>query len=71
MDYSIEFVQDFDGSCYANMTVEGKDVTGLPEYVTWLELGKAILAKTGIHIPRYEDLTWEKLGRKHYAYASN
>ena len=62
-----EVVRDFDGTYYANMTIEGKSVDGLPEYVDYKTLKEAIKNKTGIEILKCKDMIFEKFGRKYYA----
>lgn len=77
MKHFTEFVQDFDGTYYANMYMGGLDTNGkyvkpfrvdLPEYVTWRELRQAIYEKTGVSILKCKELYWSRLGRKKYAY---
>ena len=66
-----EIVQDCDGRYYANLTINGELVKGLPEYVDYGTLREAISAKTGIVIPLQNHLPrqyWVKIGRKKYAY---
>lgn len=64
--WTCEVVQDFDGSYYANMYVNGKRVD-LPEYVDYTTLRSAIREKTGIEILLRKDMIFEKEGRKKYA----
>lgn len=64
----LEVVQDFDGSYYANLTVDGVLVDGLPEYVDYNTLKNAIKAKTGIEILKKKDMIFQQDGRKKYAY---
>lgn len=39
----------------------------LPEYVGWTTLKKAIYEKTGRKV-KLKELSWDKFGRKEYAY---
>lgn len=64
----LEIVQDFGGRYYGNMTIEGKAMKELPEYVDYKTLSSAIREKTGIYIPRRKDLIFQQSGRKKYAY---
>lgn len=64
----IEVVQDFDGRYYANMTIGGKRVDGLPEYVDYNTLREAIRRKTGIVILPRKEMHFEQFQRKKYAY---
>lgn len=64
----IEVVQDFDGRYYANMTIGGKRVDGLPKYVDYNTLREAIRRQTGIVILPRKDMRFEAFQRKKYAY---
>lgn len=64
----IEVVQDFDGKYYAHMTIEGKIVENLPEYVDYRTLMVAIENETGIRLLKRKDMIFEKRGRKKYAH---
>lgn len=64
----LEVVQDFDGSYYANLTVDAMLVKGLPEYVDYKTLRNAIKDKTEIDIPNKGDVIFQQNGRKHYAF---
>lgn len=64
----LEMVQDFDGSYYANLYIEGQFVEDLPEYVDYRTLRAAIFDKTGIGIPNRKDMIFERFGRKKYAH---
>lgn len=67
--YFVEIVKEFDGSFYANMRVKNDSIEGLPEYVTYPALKKAIKTRTGITLPPLKALQFTKspLCRKHYA----
>ena len=67
----IEIVQDFNGTYYANMIKDGKRVEGLPEYVDYSTLRKAIEMKTGIQILKRKDLILQQSGVKKFAYIDN
>ena len=67
----VEMVRDFDNTYYANMTIDGEIVKGLPEYVDYRTLNKAIRNQTGFCILRMKDLRFKKYGRKSYAYFNN
>ena len=60
----LEVVQDFDGSYYANLTVNAMPVKGLPEYVDYNTLKKAIKEKTGIDIPNKGDMIFSKMAER-------
>lgn len=64
----LELVQNFDGTYYANLTVNGTLVPGLPEYVDYRTLAAAIREKTGICILPRKDMIFARCGRKRYAY---
>ena len=77
MKHFTEFVQDFDGTYYANMTMGGTDHDGkytephlidLPQNVSWKKLKKAIFDATGVCILKRCELFWSQIGRKKYAY---
>lgn len=63
--YSCEIVKDFDGSYYANLFINGKYTCGLPEYVDYKTLKKAIASK-GVQLPNLSELCFERYGRKSY-----
>ena len=63
----IEIVKDFDGSYYANITVDGNFVYGLPENVSYRTLKSAVRKKLGIILPNVDMLEWKTLGRKRFA----
>lgn len=64
----LEVVQDFDGSYYANLTIDAIPVKELPEYVDYNTLKKAIKEQTGIEILNRNDMIFQQNGRKKYAY---
>ena len=64
----LEVVQDFDGSYYANLTIDAIPVKGLPEYVDYKTLKNAIKEQTGIVILNKNDMKFQQNGRKKYAY---
>lgn len=64
----VEIVQDFDGTYYANMAIEGEPVEGFPHNVSYNELKNAIKNKTGICILNRKDMIFTQLQRKKYAY---
>ena len=64
--WTCEVVQDFDGSYYANMYVNGKHID-LPQYVDYTTLRNAIKERTGIEILLRKDMIFERMGRKKYA----
>lgn len=68
MRWCLELVQDFDGTYYANMTIEGKHVEGLPENVTYKALKNAIKRITGVCILNRKDMIFTQFHRKKYAY---
>ena len=63
-----EIVQGFDGTYYANLSIDGKLVSGLAEYVNYNELKKSIRDKTGICIVNRKSLIFQGYGRKKYAF---
>lgn len=65
--YHMEIVKDFDGTYYANMSIDGDIKGDLPEYVSYRKLKAAIKKQYGIELPNVGALTFEKLGRKQYA----
>lgn len=67
----LEVVQDFDGSYYANMTINGARVMNLPENVDYNTLRDAIKKETGIEILKHKDMKFKQMGRKKYAYIDN
>lgn len=64
----LEVVQDFDGTYYANLTIDSKEVKGLPEHVDYNTLKEAIKNKTGISILNRNDMKFQQHDRKKYAY---
>ncbi len=64
---AIEIVRDFDNTYYANITIGDEPVLGLPEYVSYTTLKKAVLAEVGIPLPNVSMLNFQRLGRKEYA----
>lgn len=67
----IEIVRDSDGRYYANMLRDGIKVEGLPEYVTYRELRRAIEKQTGFRILPLNALKMHRFGRKYYGYFNN
>ena len=68
VNYRIEIVRDFNNVYYVNMTAEtGEYVKGLPEYIGYKELKKAVKCFTGCELPTLKSLTFEGKGRKQYA----
>lgn len=68
INYTFEIVRDFDGTYYANVHNElHEHFRGLPEYVTYKELKKAVKEALGVTLPALIDLHFEKSGRKRYA----
>ena len=68
INYTFEIVRDFDGTYYANVHNElDEHFRGLPEYVTYKELNKAVKEALGVTLPALIDLHFEKSGRKRYA----
>ncbi len=70
----IEYVEDFDRSYCANVSINGKLVPGIAENVSWRALhnsiAKILSEKYSLrHNNGYgrKDLEWTKLGRKRYA----
>ncbi|MBQ8319509.1 MAG: hypothetical protein IJX81_01355 [Clostridia bacterium] len=70
MKWTCEIVQD-GGVYYANLTIDGTLFRGLPEYIGYNQLKRAIRMKTGIEILNHNKLTFEKYGRKKYAFIDN
>ena len=66
--YHLEIVKDHDGSYYANLTINGRLVAGLPEYVPYRRLKAEIKEYYGIELPRLKDLELKQFGRKWYAH---
>ena len=64
----LEVVQCQDGTYYANMAVARNFVRGLPEYVDYNTLRRAIRLKTGISILPKKDMIFQKSGTRNYAY---
>ena len=62
-----ELVRDFDGTYYANLTIDGAHVDGLPENVNYKTLKEAIRQRTGIQMIPVSHMYFCKLGRKQYA----
>lgn len=65
---SVELVRDFDGTYYANVHEDGKVVEGLPEYVSYRTLKKAIMDKIGFVVVPVGCLKFQRVGRKEYAF---
>lgn len=69
VNYRIEIVRDFNNVYYVNMTADnGEYVKGLPEYIGYKELKKAVKCFTGCELPTLKSLTFEGNGRKQYAH---
>ena len=71
MKWCAEIVQDFDGRYYANLTIDGNLIGGLPEYVAYETLKEAVFERTGIRLPAISQLDekyWLNVGRKKHAY---
>ena len=69
VNYRIEIVRDFNNVYYVNMTADnGEYVKGLPEYVGYMDLKKAVKCLTGCELPTLKSLTFEGNGRKKYAH---
>lgn len=66
-NYVCEVVRDFDGTYYANISVDGTRVSGLPEYVNYRTLKKAIKEQCELELPPVKDLEFQRIGRKFYA----
>lgn len=64
--YHLEIVKDHDGSYYANLTIAGRLVAGLPEYVPYRKLKAEIKEKYGIELPTLKNLELKQFGRKWY-----
>jgi len=69
--FFVEVVQDRDGKYYANMIVDGKPVTGLPDHVDYNTLLEGIRQQTGVVILKHKDMKFEQFGGKKYAYIDN
>lgn len=68
INYTFEIVRDFDGTYYANVHNElHEHFRGLPEYVAYKKLKKAVKEALGVTLPALIDLHFEKSGRKRYA----
>ena len=52
----------------ANLLLNGQPVEGLPEYVPYPRLKRAIRLKTGIRIKNCQDLTFENYGDERHAH---
>lgn len=63
--FTIELVEDC-GEYYANIGINDELVKGLPEYVDYRTLKKAILEETGIELPNRKDVPMTRFGRKKY-----
>lgn len=70
-EYFIEIVRDRLGDYYANVTIDGELIRGLPEFVNFITLRKAIKEKTGIEIPYCKDLIFVRSFGKSYAHIEN
>ena len=64
----LEMVQDYNGTYYANMTLGGKKVEGLPEHVDYNTLKDAIRQKTGVCILNRNEMIFQQSGKKKYAF---
>ena len=64
----LEIVQNYDGTYYANMTINGAIVRNLPESVDYDTLKREIRQRTGIEILKRKDLNFQQRGGKKYAY---
>lgn len=70
INYDIEIVRDFDGTYYVNARNElHEHIKGLPEYLPYKELKKAVKEALGVTLPTLKSLTFEGNGRKQYANA--
>ena len=70
INYDIEIVRDFDGTYYVNARNElHEHIKGLPEYLPYKELKKAVKEALGVTLPPLKSLTFEGNGRKQYANA--
>lgn len=67
MKIIVEIVRDFNKKYYVNASIDGKYVYGLPEYVPYPVIKQIVRQRVGVHLPNATDLTWRKIGRKHYA----
>lgn len=67
MKITVEIVKEFNNKYYANASVDGESVMGLPEYVPFPVIRQIIQKRVGIHLPNAADLSWRKIGRKKYA----
>lgn len=57
------------GNIYkANLELNGKPVAGLPEYVGYHHLKRAIRERTGVRITGRKDLSFEQREMARYAY---
>ena len=57
------------GNIYkANLTLNGRAVEGLPEYVGYHHLKRSIRERTGIRITDRQDLAFEQREMARYAY---
>ena len=70
MKFACEVIND-NGKYYANMTIGGYTVEGLPKYVSYNELRNTIKKRTGILMPKRNDMIFEKLGSKYHAIITN
>lgn len=68
---SVEIVKDFDGSYYANVVKDDEYFNGLPEYVDYKTLKKAIKEHVDFKISSLKELNFERCGRKQYAQIRN
>lgn len=70
INYDFEIVRDFDGTYYVNARNElHEHIKGLPEYLPYKELKKAVKEALGVTLPTLKSLTFEGNGRKRYANA--
>lgn len=62
-----ELVRDFDGTYYANISVDGNRVSDLPENIDYRTLKKAIKEQYRVELPLVKDLVFQRIGRKSHA----
>lgn len=67
--FVLEIVKDGNGAYYANLTVDGKAVRVIPEYVDYRTLRAALKEVYGFEIPKLSDLKFDNdgFGRKRSA----
>jgi hypothetical protein len=59
--WACTIVKEFEGTYYARMCIDGKEVEDLPEGVNYKTLKEAIKNKTGITILKHKEMIFEKL----------